>query len=511
MSLESLSPGLQLSGDNPWPGLQAFEEAAQRFFFGREEETDALFRLVRREALTVFYGQSGLGKTSLIQAGLFPRLRKSNLLPVAIRLDYTPQAPSPLSQVKTAIAGTLQEKRLDARAPTENESLWEYFHRNNVDFWDAQNRLVTLVLVFDQFEERFTLGRQDLGTDAKAEAFLTDLCHLVGNRPPPAVQARFETDPATVGSYDFEKRPCKVILSLREDFLPEFEGLRDRFPDILENSLRLEGMTKDQAREVVLKPGGDLVSEPLAERIVDLVSASKSGRLTSTVDPALLSVFCYELNQSRIQRGQDTITADLLGERGEGIIESFYEVAFDGVKQEVRDWVEDNLLTGNGYRQLGALGDAVNEHEGRVGADFARLVDRRILHRVEHGDVIYLELTHDLLTAPAVHSREARQQRRAAEEAARREQEVRRQLQETEMREREALRQLRRSRIAIAVVSMLVFFLSVSAFAVILLIRERHRAKQQEITARQSQYIANVSAAMRASEDGNFGRARELL
>jgi hypothetical protein len=42
----------------------------------------------------------------------------------------------------------------------------QYFYRGDVDFWDSQNRLVTLVLVFDQFEERFTLGRQSADIDA---------------------------------------------------------------------------------------------------------------------------------------------------------------------------------------------------------------------------------------------------------------------------------------------------------------------------------------------------------
>src|SRR5260221_5566817 len=123
-------------------------------------ETDALFRLVRREPLTLFYSRSGLGKTSLLQAGLFPRLREANLLPVPIRLDYGPKAPSLLSQVKQAVANVLTEAGTDVRPPTEGESLWEYFHHSDVAFWDAQNRLVTLGWVFTQSEDRLTCGPQ---------------------------------------------------------------------------------------------------------------------------------------------------------------------------------------------------------------------------------------------------------------------------------------------------------------------------------------------------------------
>ena len=82
------SPGRvsTLDPDHPWPGLSAFEERDQAFFVGRDEELETLHRLVRRQRLTVLFGQSGLGKTSLLQAGLFPRLREQDQLPIRILL-----------------------------------------------------------------------------------------------------------------------------------------------------------------------------------------------------------------------------------------------------------------------------------------------------------------------------------------------------------------------------------------------------------------------------------------
>ncbi|MGH8612888.1 MAG: hypothetical protein ACREYF_12925, partial [Gammaproteobacteria bacterium] len=53
---------------NPWPGLGAFDEVAQRFFNGRRHEAAELRRLVLHAPLTVVFGASGLGKTSLLQA-----------------------------------------------------------------------------------------------------------------------------------------------------------------------------------------------------------------------------------------------------------------------------------------------------------------------------------------------------------------------------------------------------------------------------------------------------------
>ena len=82
----ALSSGVD--AQNPWPGLVAFTEDLQNFFYGRAEEADELLRRVGRKNLTVLFGQSGLGKSSLLQAGLFPRLRAEGYLPVAIRLDH---------------------------------------------------------------------------------------------------------------------------------------------------------------------------------------------------------------------------------------------------------------------------------------------------------------------------------------------------------------------------------------------------------------------------------------
>src|SRR5262245_16805643 len=81
-----------LDAQNPWPGLAAYDEAASDFFHGRDDDAEELLRLVRLAPLTVLYGKSGLGKSSLLQAGLLPLLRQANYLPIYIRLDIAQTA-----------------------------------------------------------------------------------------------------------------------------------------------------------------------------------------------------------------------------------------------------------------------------------------------------------------------------------------------------------------------------------------------------------------------------------
>jgi WD40 repeat protein len=152
-----------VDADNPWPGLASFTEDSRAFFFGREKETEELVRLIRRNTLTVLFGRSGLGKSSLLQAGAFPPLRDADFLPLYVRLDHglkVEGASRPLShqgqdapatladQVKSALTAAFASARADAPEFRAGETLWEYFHRKDVDIWSAKNRLLTPVLAF---------------------------------------------------------------------------------------------------------------------------------------------------------------------------------------------------------------------------------------------------------------------------------------------------------------------------------------------------------------------------
>jgi hypothetical protein len=72
---------------------------------------------VQRKPLTVLFGQSGLGKTSLLRAGLVPRLRGEGFCPVYVRIDYAPESPPPAEQIKQAIFRATGEPRATGPVP----------------------------------------------------------------------------------------------------------------------------------------------------------------------------------------------------------------------------------------------------------------------------------------------------------------------------------------------------------------------------------------------------------
>src|SRR5215208_1519208 len=61
----------------PYVGLQPYSEADQDYFFGRERDSRIISSNLYAAPLTVLYGASGVGKSSVLRAGVFPRLRAS--------------------------------------------------------------------------------------------------------------------------------------------------------------------------------------------------------------------------------------------------------------------------------------------------------------------------------------------------------------------------------------------------------------------------------------------------
>lgn len=447
------APVATVDAQNPWLGLVSFTEETRGYFHGREEEVAELGRRVQRKLLTVLFGQSGLGKTSILQAGLVPRLRPEGFCPVYVRLDYDPHSPSPSEQIKravfraTAAAGTWTK----SGTATAGETLWEFLHHRDDVLQDAAGRTLTPILIFDQFEEIFTLAQSDEAGRLRAQEFIQDLADLVENRPPASLEARIERDEIDAGRFDFARADYRILLSLREDYLAHLEGLKDRMPSVTQNRMRLARMTGAQALAAVRRPAPQLVSETVAESIVRFV-AGGAALAVAEVEPSLLSLICRELNNTRLAQGHVEISADLLAGSRDSILSEFYVRALADQPAGVRVFIEDEMLTDSGFRE--SVGEErVRKAFAAAGAPegaLAQLVDRRLLRAEDRLDQRRVEITHDVLCSVIASSRNVRRER---ETLAAKEREL------AAQREREAAtrRSLRRARLvaAVAVVLML--------------------------------------------------------
>ena len=424
--MNTSSAGIQdtvtIDPENPWLGLFSYSEETRAYFHGRDEEASELARRVQRKLLTVLFGQSGLGKTSLLRAGIVPRLRAEGYCPVYVRVDYAPESPSPSEQIKQAIFRATAEAGYWTRpgSAIKGESLWEFMHHRGDLLRDAEGKTLLPLLIFDQFEEIFTLGQADDAGRVRAKQFLEDLADLVENRPPAALEARIENDDEAAEDFDFARADYRILIALREDYLAHLEGVKSIMPSITQNRMRLARMNGAQALSAVVKPGGRLVSQEVAESIVRFV-AGGSELGNAEIEPSLLSLVCRELNTVRLGQGRAEISADLLAGSRDTILSEFYERALADQPAGVRRVIEDELLTESGYRESLAE-ERVRKALAAGGAapdSLSTLVNRRLLRIEERLDMRRVELTHDVLCNVVLSSRNLRHEREARDEAER--------------------------------------------------------------------------------------------
>jgi len=468
---------------NPWLGLVSFTEETRAFFFGRDEEIAELARRVQRKLLTVLFGKSGLGKTSILRAGLVPRLREQGYCPVYVRIAYGRETPEPAEQIKEAIrrAASASGEWTQAGVAASGESLWEFLHHRDDVLRDGAGATLIPLLIFDQFEELFTVAQSDEFGRARTARFITELADLVENRPPQALERQFDEEEGAAERFDFARSDYRVLIALREDYLAPLESLKKLMPSLSQNRLRLAPMTGTQALEAVLRPGRGLVSEEVAEAIVRFV-AGGAEIANAEVEPSLLSLICRELNDTRLAQGREEISLDLLAGSHEGILANFYERSLADQPAAVRRIIEDELLTESGFRENVAEETLLKRFEtaGAAPGTLATLVNRRLLRIEERLDVRRVELTHDVLCGIVKASRDQRHEREAREAAER-------VLAEQRAREQAARHALARAR-AVAIGCILLSMLALCAAVYAYFNAERaHRAEQM---AQQSRALA---------------------
>lgn len=415
-------------GSRRYKGMAPFQDHAvdRRTFFGRDREIRSLLSLVLAERLVVVFGKSGMGKTSLINAGVTEPLRQRGYFPMVVRLADPERGP--LGSLFDGIHASAREAGVDL-AGGDPASAWRYF--KTLEIWSAKEDLLRPVLVLDQFEELFTLH-----APGPRSEFIGQLAELV--RGPAASDRSGAPGPGTDAPLDAGPPDLKIVLSLREDFLADLEELARELPGILRHRFRLGPLTPEAAREAIVGPaslpgeGFETAAfsyrDEAVDRILAFLAARRQGAETvaaEEIEPAHLQLVCQYLEervrsrQSGGHGGGGTViaAADVGGEEQlQRVLEGFYDRTLAAIRsprqrRRVRRLCERRLISGGG-RRLTEEGEEIARRHAIPPEQLRRLVDTRLLRAEPRLGGVFYELSHDTLVEPIRRSRARRQARK---------------------------------------------------------------------------------------------------
>jgi hypothetical protein len=364
---------------------------------------------------TVVYGKSGIGKSSLLHAGIFPEARLRGCLPVSIRFDHN-SSDGYREQLIATLTQTMQEAGCSLHDLLDTEekpqSLWEFFHRYQ---FISEDKPVTPLIVIDQFEEIFTLSHNR----AAVQQFFAELADLLNDVMPDYLQQAAETSGETEQSSLFDNIAMPsmedryiqdpeyhLVIVLREDYLSYLERSSQRIPSLKQNRYGLMPLTYEQALEVILQPCPGLVDRKVADAIIRHIVTETEIDPETPVDSAILSLFLSRLYQKK--GDADRISLQLVKEQGEALLADFYAEVTGKVDQKTLEYLEHALINADGHRENITL-ETLYQNPVCKQAAVEMLEANHLLRIFSYGNVQRVEFAHDVLCPIIMRQRSQRE------------------------------------------------------------------------------------------------------
>jgi WD40 repeat protein len=421
---------------SPYRGLTPYTEDDAPFFFGRSGETEIIASNLLAARLTLLYGASGVGKSSVLRAGAVARLReqaRENLededQPAFAVVVVASWRNDPLATIRAelrqAVATLREGEKLEE--PPPDATLAEV-----LGHW-SEVIGGKLLLVFDQFEEYFLYHDSERGPGT------------------------FDTEfPQAVNRSDVR---ANFLLALRDDSLALLDRFKGRIPSLFDNRLRIDHLSPEQAREAVTRPieeYNDLVppdrrvtiEDALVDEVLEQVQTGRlalgrggvgtvDGTAPTGIETPFLQIVLTELWDAEQKRGSRALRLQTLHELGgaEKIARDQLEArmaALPADDQDVAASIFQFLVTRSGTKiahDAETLAGYAELPVGKVEPVLEQLAagDARILRPIapkQDGGATCYEIFHDVLGPAVLEWRTQRveeRRRRQAEARARRE------------------------------------------------------------------------------------------
>lgn len=357
-----------------------YSESDTGIFLGRTKEIEGLYRSFLLHDYLVCYANSGEGKSSILNAGLFPKLRKNKYFPISIRFRFEEhdvvnfdkiinkaidlalsECASYVSfDMSSLIYDTDNEGDICWQKDIVNNHVWLRLRYSELKIKNGKGEVenYTPVLIFDQFEEVFTNPASELWTKNFfhwLENLSTDVCP---SKILDELRRHIDEDSFPIMR---SSKKFKAIFSLRSEYVGnvDYWGLQHYYiPDLKNNRYFLKPLTPEGAKEVIMQPKGiDITPEECEELIrgcsenVDYVREKMP-----CVPASVLSIICHELYEHTEK--QRTVTLKSLHNDKNATIESILENYYlkllkrSGITDDkMRDAFENALVDDRGNRK----------------------------------------------------------------------------------------------------------------------------------------------------------------
>jgi len=415
---------------SPYKGLMPFQDSDGDvpFFFGRDRERELVEANLMASRLTVLYGETGVGKSSLLRAGVAHHLRalasgnrNARGEPGLAVVVFDAWRDDPVAALRAAVAGEVTHALGGSVTPSNDDG------RSLGDTLGMWQELLggDLYVILDQAEEYFLYhGGEDGGG-----TFASDF-------------------PAVVN--DAELR-VNFVLAVRDDSLAKLDAFRARIPNVFGNYLRLEHLDRNAARAAVVEPVGEYnrlvgpddevsIEPELVDAVLDQVVAGKvdvgqtgRGAVESVngdvrIETSYLQLVLRRLWDEELGAGSHELRLATLERLGgaEQIVRDHVERALTDLSPEEKDVAAllfDHLVTPSGTKIAHEAADLA-KYAGTSQADvtpvLATLGEERILRSVEGsgGRDSRYEIFHDVLAEPVLAWKASHETSRTLEAAA---------------------------------------------------------------------------------------------
>ncbi|HAB12738.1 MAG TPA: hypothetical protein DCE47_13715, partial [Planctomycetaceae bacterium] len=245
---------------NPFPGLRPFELEEDYLFFGREQQTAELLKLLRDKRFLSVIGTSGSGKSSLVRAGLLPELQRGVLNEAGSNWEVVVLRPGgdPLNNLATALQDAdLYDpddpevlSHLNATLTHSGFGLVEAIRQSDVE------PNTNVLIVVDQFEEIFRFRRMDAESAVQAASFVDLLLEATRQL----------------------EQSIYVVLTMRSDYLGDCTQFRGLTTAVNEGEYLIPRLTRDQIRTAIEGPvrvGGGEISFRLVQELLRSVGGNQ--------------------------------------------------------------------------------------------------------------------------------------------------------------------------------------------------------------------------------------------